>query len=347
VIISGHEIAQHQQRVGQFNYLVGPLRGKQPITEKAPFLVLIRPEEWQEFTADDRVLLQAVCLLWSRGKAKASQVQELRDENALLKKKIDSPTLLGSSAMMESLRAQTRKLAALNVTVLLQGETGSGKEVVAQFLHETSARRAGPFIKVNCAAIPESLFESELFGHVKGAFTDARANRTGKFVQADGGTLFLDEVGEIPLGVQAKLLRAIEAGEVEPLGSEAVSNVNVRIIAATHRNLEEMVRQRQFREDLFYRLNVLNIRVPALREHVGDIDELAPYFLGRFCTESGLPTMEFAPQSLEKLKEYRWSGNVRELRSIVQRCALAAVPPLISETIVSEQLPAGYTTQPT
>jgi len=339
-IILGRDIAQHQQRVGQYNYLVGPLRAKQATPHESGFVVLVRPTEWSDFAAEDRVLLQAVCQLWSRGLAKACQVQELRQENASLRQRVNLPLLLGSSAIMDKLRAQATKAAAVNLTVLLQGETGSGKEVVAQLIHETSARQSGPFIKVNCAAIPEGLLESELFGHVKGAFTDARADHIGKFTQADGGTLFLDEIGDMPLVVQAKVLRAIETGEVEPLGAEGITQVNVRIVAATHRDLEDMVRQGRFRQDLFYRLNVLNIAVPPLRAHVEDLDELANVFLEKFCVENGLAAMTFAPDALALLKQHNWAGNVRELRNVVQRCALAAVPPLIKQEDVMEQLPS-------
>ncbi|MGH7967288.1 MAG: sigma-54 factor interaction domain-containing protein, partial [Limisphaerales bacterium] len=176
--------------------------------------------------------------------------------------------MLGESAATRSLRERAARAAATNVTVLLQGETGSGKEVVAQFIHQNSPRKDGPYIKVNCAAIPDTLIESELFGHVRGAFTDARRDRKGKFAQADNGTLLLDEIGEMPLMVQAKVLRAIENKEIEPVGCESVVSVNVRLIAATNRDLAEMAKAKQFREDLYHRLNVVPVPVPPLRERL-------------------------------------------------------------------------------
>jgi pSer/pThr/pTyr-binding forkhead associated (FHA) protein len=336
----GRELAQHQQRVGQFNFLVGPLRANAAAPRKAPFLVLLRPGDWNDFTAGERVLLQAICQLWARGLVKANQVQALRQENASLKRKVSPPALLGSSAVMEQLRAQAAKAAALNVTILLTGETGSGKEVLAQFIHENSPWRHGPFVKVNCAAIPESLIESELFGHVRGAFTGAQADRKGKFLSADGGTLFLDEVGELPLAAQAKLLRAIETCEIEPVGADQPTQVKARIIAATNRDLEAMTREGRFRQDLFLRLNVVNLRAPPLREHLEDLAELAAHFLEKFCSVNGLAAMEWTPEALTALQEYAWPGNVRELRSLVQRCALAAVPPRVSARVVEEQLGA-------
>ena len=239
---------------------------------------------------------------------------------------------------MEKLRAQALKIAPTNVTLLLAGETGSGKEVVAHFIHEHSARPEGSFVKVNCAAIPDGLIESELFGHVKGAFTDAQGDRKGKFVLADQGTLFLDEIGEMPLEVQAKVLRAIEDGEIEPVGSDSVIRVKVRIIAATHRNLEEMVRHGEFRQDLFYRLNVMSLRVPPLREHLEDVDLLAARFLELFCAENGLAEMSFAPDALIELKRQVWPGNVRQLRNVIQRCATSAEKPLITAEAVRLQI---------
>ena len=335
--IEGCSITRHQQRAGQFNYLVGPLRPVASGQERPPFLVLLRSTERLDFTRADRVLLQLICQMWVRGVARAVQVQDLRRENAHLKQKAGIPTLLGGAPKMEKLREQARRAARTNVTVLLSGETGSGKEVVAHYIHESSSRRDGPFIKMNCAAIPDGLIESELFGHVKGAFTDARGDRKGKFAQADQGTLFLDEIGEMPLSVQAKVLRALENGEIEPLGSETFTRVNVRIIAATHRNLQEMVQRGQFREDLFYRLNVMLVPVPPLREHLEDMDILAAHFLERFCAENGLAEMSFSPEAIAELKCHAWQGNVRELRNVVQRSAASAEAPVISREALRQQ----------
>jgi transcriptional regulator with GAF, ATPase, and Fis domain len=308
----------------------------QPNQSKPPFLLLLRPTEWVDFSGSDRVFLQAICQLWVRAQTRAVEVHDLRRENAQLKQKVRRPLVIGGSPAMENLRERARKAAATNATVLLLGETGSGKEVIAQFIHESSSRREGPFVKVNCGAIPETLIESELFGHVKGAFTDARQDRKGKFAQADGGTIFLDEIGEMPIFVQPKLLRAIENGEVEPLGSEKVISVNVRILAATHRDLKQMVREKQFREDLFYRLNVVVISVPPLRDHLDDVEAFATHFLERFCAENGLAEMSFAPESIAELQKQPWPGNVRELRNVVQRCAASSETPFITLEVVRQ-----------
>jgi two-component system response regulator HydG len=246
--------------------------------------------------------------------------------------------MLGESQATRSLRERAARAAATNVTVLLQGETGSGKEVVAQFIHQNSPRKDGPYIKVNCAAIPDTLIESELFGHVKGAFTDARRDRKGKFAQADHGTLLLDEIGEMPLVVQAKVLRAIENKEIEPVGSEAVVSVDVRIIAATNRDLAEMAKAKQFREDLYHRLNVVPVPVPPLRDRLEDIELLAPFFLDQFCAENGLAEMSFAPDALAQLRRHSWPGNVRELRNVVQRCAASAEGVLITAKTIESHL---------
>lgn len=322
--IAGKDIARHQRGVGNFNYLVCPLCVSPAATAPTPFVVLLRASEQQDFTADDRVLLQAICQLWVRGQAKTVELSELRQQNAQLKEKLSSAVLIGSSDLLKKLQEQSRKVAATNATVLIIGETGSGKEVLAQFIHENSSRRSNPLVKMNCAAIPDSLIESELFGYAKGAFSGASRDHNGKFVQANGGTLFLDEIGEMPLPVQAKVLRAIENREVQPLGSESVTRVDIRILAATNRDLREMIRQKQFREDLYYRIDVQNLRVPSLREHLEDVAELARHFLDRCCAENGLADMEFAPEAVAALREHDWPGNVRELFNVIQRCALNA-----------------------
>ena len=338
VVIHGADIARHQRGVGEFNYLVGPLRLHAASAEPAPFLVVIRPAEQQDFTADDRVLLQAVTQLWVRGLAKTNQLASLRQENAQLKQKSGAPAMLGGSPAMKKLQEQARKAAATTATILVAGETGSGKELLAQFIHDHSPRAAGPLVKMNCAAIPDALIESELFGYCRGAFSGATRDHTGKFVQANGGTLFLDEIGEMPLLVQSKVLRAIENREVQPLGSETTLTVDIRIVAATNKDLREAVRQRQFREDLYFRLDVQNLRVPPLRERAGDIDELAGHFLKRFCAENGLADMTFAPAALEALRAHDWPGNVRELWNAVQRCALHAAERVITKADVEEQV---------
>jgi transcriptional regulator with GAF, ATPase, and Fis domain len=334
--IYGTDIARHQRGVGGFNYLVAPLCATAPAPAPSPFVVVMRASEQKDFTADDRVLLQAICQLWVRGQARTVELSELREQNAQLKEKLSGPALVGSSDVMKKLQEQSRKVAGTNATILITGETGSGKEVFAQFIHDNSPRRAGPLVKMNCAAIPDSLIESELFGYSKGAFSGAARDHNGKFVQANGGTLFLDEVGEMPLAVQAKVLRAIENREIQPLGSESVTRVDIRIIAATNRDLRELIRQKQFREDLYYRLDVQNLRVPALRDHLADLKELAEHFLDRCCAENGLADMEFASDATAALRDHDWPGNVRELFNVVQRCALDAEGLLITrENVVS------------
>jgi two-component system NtrC family response regulator len=264
-------------------------------------------------------------------------LEELRVANEQLREKI-SPAFMGDSPVIQRLREQARKAAATHASILLTGETGSGKEVLAQFIHECSPRRAGPLVKVNCAAIPDSLIESELFGFAKGAFSGANQDHRGKFAQAHAGTLFLDEVGEMPLLVQAKVLRAIETREITPLGSESAQQSDLRILAATNKDLRALVRQKEFREDLYYRLDVQRLRVPPLREHLEDLAELAPHFLKKFCLENGLAEMTLHPGALEALAEHSWPGNVRELWNVVQRCALSTEERLITGEIVREQL---------
>lgn len=270
----------------------------------------------------------------------------LRQENAQLRAKAGAAAnaatpLVGTSAAINQLRTRLQRVAGTQAPVLLLGETGSGKEVAAQFVHQNSPRRDEAFIKVNCAAIPEGLIESELFGHVRGAFTDAKADRAGKFQQANGGTLFLDEVGELPPGVQSKLLRALETGEIQPLGSEKSVHVNVRIVAATNRDLAALVQGKQFREDLYYRLNVFAVRVPPLREHLDDIPALAEGFLNRFCKENGLAALHFSAKAYATMATHAWPGNVRELRNIVQRCALECDGSEIGPKEVTAVLPAS------
>ncbi|MCK9175170.1 MAG: sigma 54-interacting transcriptional regulator, partial [Desulforhopalus sp.] len=208
--------------------------------------------------------------------------------------------------------------------VLIQGETGTGKELVARALHRQSRRSTEPMLYLNCAALPESLAESELFGHRKGSFTSAERNRTGKFELADGGTLFLDEVGELPLSIQAKLLRAIQEGEIQPVGSEKVIHTNVRLIAATNRDLTREVEEGRFRRDLFHRLNVYPITVPPLHDHLEDIPLLAGLFIERTQKQLGIPALRINEGALALLQQYNWPGNVRELENIISRAALKA-----------------------
>jgi PAS domain S-box-containing protein len=227
--------------------------------------------------------------------------------------------ILGSSPVMKELFESLKRVAATDTTVLVTGETGTGKELIAHSIHDASSRKDGPLVRVNCAAIPGTLMESEFFGHERGAFTGATTRRDGRFALADGGTIFLDEVGELPLDLQAKLLRVLQEGEFEPLGSTRMRKVNVRVVAATNRDLGAMVQDGKFREDLFYRLNVFPLRVPPLRERGADIPLLARTFTERFSRRMGRRLDPLHPDDVRRLQEYRWPGNVRELQNVIER----------------------------
>jgi two-component system response regulator HydG len=207
---------------------------------------------------------------------------------------------------------------------MIHGETGTGKELVARAIHQRSRRRDGPFVAINCAAVPHSLLESELFGHARGAFTDAKAQRTGLFVQAQGGTLFLDEIGELPLDVQPKLLRALQERKVRPVGENREIPFDARIVAATNRDLENEVRERRFREDLYYRINVVKIDVPPLRARGADTLHLAQHFLEQFAARSGKPPLRLSERAAERLMAYEWPGNVRELENTIEHAVALA-----------------------
>jgi DNA-binding NtrC family response regulator len=228
----------------------------------------------------------------------------------------------GSDGLKLAMSRLERAAKASASTVLLHGETGSGKELMARFLHEKSARATGPFVELNCSAIPEQLLESELYGHERGAFTDAKRFKKGLFELADRGTLFLDEIGEMAPQLQAKLLRVLETRTFRRVGGGVDITVDVRVVAATHRDLAKLVSEGRFREDLYFRLNVVPVHVPALRERVADIPPLAEHFVARFCRELGRPTARLNPAALERLQGYRWPGNVRELRNVIERVLL-------------------------
>ncbi len=232
--------------------------------------------------------------------------------------------LIGQSAKMLALKKEITLVASSQFNVLIQGESGSGKELVAHDIHQQSSRKASPIVYVNCAALPDNLIESELFGHVKGAFTGADKNRAGKFLIADGGTLFLDEVGELPLAAQSKLLRAIQSNEIQAVGQDKVITVDVRIIAATNRNLQNEVEKGTFRADLFHRLNVYPIEVPPLRVRDGDIDLLAGFFIEKTKRKLGIKQLKISPEVLDYLSSYQWPGNIRELEHLLSRAALKA-----------------------
>ena len=230
--------------------------------------------------------------------------------------------IIGSSPALQAVRERVRIVASTDFTVLINGETGTGKQLFARLIHELSGRGAEPFIQANCAAIPEGLLESELFGHEKGAFTSAVADRIGRFEAAHKGTIFLDEVGEIPLSLQPKLLRVLQEREFERLGSSRTIRVDARVIAATNRNLRHLVEARQFRADLFYRLNVFPVELPALRERREDIPLLVDHFVGQVAERIGRPKPEVPASVLAPLVEHPWSGNVRELENFIQRAVI-------------------------
>jgi len=252
---------------------------------------------------------------------RAQHVLEAMNEQAQVK---DGGEMIGQSDVMKALDQAMKLVAPSDFAILIEGETGVGKELVARMLHQTSSRSASPMVYVNCAAIPHHLIESELFGHVKGAFTGADRDRQGKFLLADGGTLFLDEIGELPLEVQGTLLRAIQNQEIQAVGKDQVRKIDVRIIAATNRHLETEVTEHRFRADLFHRLSVFPIQVPALRHRQGDIPLLAGFFAERFRRKLGLQQLTLSSSAIALLEAYRWPGNVRELEHVISRAALFA-----------------------
>ncbi len=249
--------------------------------------------------------------------------RQLQEQVKVLSKALESTTrfddLLGASAVMQKLYDQLARIATSDASVLLVGESGTGKELVARSLHRRGNRRHKPFVAVNCAALPETLLESELFGHARGAFTDARSARKGLFQQAQGGTLLLDEIGEMPLLMQPKLLRALEEGKVRPVGSEEETAFDVRIIAATNRDLESAVEEGHFREDLFFRINVIQVELPPLRARGADTLLLAQQFIEHFAARSGKQVVGLSQAVAEKLLAYSWPGNIRELRNVIER----------------------------
>ena len=249
--------------------------------------------------------------------------RRLRDENRALREAVGHRysyrNIVARSAKMQEVLALIERVAPTNSTVLLGGESGVGKDLIARAIHEHSRRAAGPFVKINCTAIPENLLESELFGYEKGAFTGATATKPGKFELADGGTIFLDEIGDVPPSIQVKLLRVLQEREFERLGGTKTLKVDVRLVAATNRNLRAALEQGTFREDLFYRLNVVPIDIPPLREHKDDIPLLAEHFLARFAKESGKPLREISPDAMQRMMNFHWPGNVRELENIIER----------------------------
>jgi two-component system, NtrC family, response regulator AtoC len=270
---------------------------------------------------------------------KAEERERLKRENLRLRDELKSAfrldSLVGASAVMQEVARQIRKVAAVKTTVLVTGESGTGKELVARALHDLSPRAAMPFVAVNCGAIPGELMETELFGHVRGAFTDAVRNKKGLFAEADGGTIFLDEVGELPQPLQVKLLRVLQDEEIRRVGDSHSDKVDVKVIAATVRDLPQAVKAGLFREDLFYRLNVLNLRLPPLRERKGDIEALATHFIAKYNLRLSRHVKGIAPDAQQLLVDYPWPGNVRELENAIERAMVLCE----GESITVEGLP--------
>ncbi len=269
---------------------------------------------------------------------KELDVRRLREENQSLRRalgeKYGYPNVVSKSAAMQEVLSTVERIAPTNTTVLLGGESGVGKDLIAHVIHQKSRRAAGPFIKINSTAIPENLLESELFGYEKGAFTGATTNKPGKFELADKGTLFLDEIGDVPGATQVKLLRVLQEREFERLGGTRTLKVDVRLVAATNRDLRAALEEGTFREDLYYRLNVVPIDIPPLRQHKDDIPDLVQLFLARFARESGKEIASVSPAAMQILMDFHWPGNVRELENIIERsCALANGPTLQASDI--------------
>ncbi|MBI3405565.1 MAG: sigma-54-dependent Fis family transcriptional regulator [Acidobacteria bacterium] len=269
------------------------------------------------------------------------RLARLEEENQQLRKRLGKHEMIWAGAVMRGVMAQIEKVAASETRVCIQGETGTGKELVARALHERSGRAKGPFVTLNCAAVPAELIESELFGHEKGAFTGAAARHTGKFEQADGGTLFLDEIGDMPLAMQAKLLRVLEEGEIERVGGDKPIKVNVCVIVATHRDLGQMVEQNLFRRDLYHRVFVYPLRLPPLRERTEDLPLLVEHFAAQIADINGWKPKTFAPDAIEALEQNPWPGNVRELRNAVERLLLLSAEDVVTGDDVGAALPQG------
>ena len=311
VMISGHgtiDTAVQATQMGAFNFLEKPL-------ERERLLLLAR---------------------------NALETRRLQRENVDLRLRFArNYKMVGGSEPMRRLQETIAKAAPTNATVLIAGESGTGKELIARALHRNSRRADARFVQVNCAAIPEELIESELFGHEKGSFTGATEKKTGKFQQADGGTLFLDEVADMSPKTQAKVLRVLEEGEVERIGGTKTIKVDVRVIAATNRELPRMIEKGGFREDLFFRLNVVPVHAPALREHLEDIPDLVGHFVALFCDENNFKPRRFSPEAFEALGKRLWKGNVRELRNQVERALIMSEGEEIGAADLPEAGPLG------
>jgi DNA-binding NtrC family response regulator len=269
----------------------------------------------------------------------ALKLQRLESENQQLRQRLGKHEIVCKGEAMLRLMAQLERVAASESRVCILGETGTGKELVARTIHERSARSGGPFVTLNCAAVPAELIESELFGHEKGSFTGASGRHIGKFEQADQGTIFLDEIGDMPLNMQAKLLRVLEEGEVERIGGDKPIAVNVRVVVATHRDLEARVREEKFRPDLFHRIYVFPIVLPPLRERREDIPTLLEHFANQVCAQNGWKPVPFTAEAMQALQGHAWPGNVRELRNMVERLMLLATDGQVDLATVQTALP--------
>jgi two-component system nitrogen regulation response regulator NtrX len=275
----------------------------------------------------------------------ALRITRLENENQELRRKIGKHELVGGGAAMKKLLSEIERVATSETRVCILGETGTGKELVARAIHEKSARKDNAFVTLNCAAVPAELIESALFGHEKGSFTGAAAKHLGKFEQAEGGTLFLDEIGDMPLAMQAKLLRVLEEGEVERVGGDKPIRVNVRVLVATHRNLENLVKEDGFRQDLFHRVYVFPLRVPPLRERKEDMPQLLEHFASQVASQNGWKQKAFDEEAVVALQQYSWPGNVRELRNVVERLILLSEGELVNADDVKVVLPS-YRSKP-
>jgi transcriptional regulator with GAF, ATPase, and Fis domain len=318
---------------GQANAIAAPVvRGGRLLA----VLYVDNPATGEPFTKDDADFVYTLSLQLAVRLNQVEQVQQLRQENVELRRRVDADfAIIVRDEKMKAVMALTQRVAGSDSTVLVTGESGTGKELIARAIHHFSPRASKPLVAVNCAALPETLLESELFGHEKGAFTGAHERRIGKFELADGGTLFLDEIGDISAAAQAKLLRALQEGEITRVGGTKTIKVNVRVITATNKNLAEEVRQGRFRQDLYFRLKVIDIALPALRDRPDDIPVLAEHFLKQLRQKVPTRVKAFSPEALEVLKRYSFPGNVRELRNLVERALVFAT----GETILPEHFP--------
>src|SRR3954470_21718672 len=285
--------------------------------------------------ADELILLIRRAL---DGAQKDKEIDSLRRR---LDQKFGLDQIVGASKQMKDVFAKIQRAAQVDSTVLILGETGTGKELVAQALHHNSPRKKGPFVAVNCAAVPATLVESELFGHVRGAFTGATDRRMGRFEQADGGTLFIDEIGDFEIGLQAKLLRVLETLTVTPVGGHEDRKVNVRVLAATSRDIRKMVAEGTFREDLFYRLNVVTITLPPMRERPDDIPILVEHFLKEIAEKKHTPPRRISPEVMRRFQVYRWPGNVRELRNTLESMMVLAEGEMMTEKDLPDRIAEG------